>query len=231
MRRLLLFDIDGTLLDAGGAGRSALEDAMLEVYGVGGPFEPLPFDGKTDPAIARALLGARGLDDDAIDERFGALWDAYALRLDIELRRTRARVTTRPGAVQLVERLVSDGRYAVGLLTGNIERGAWRKLAAARLDDWFAFGAFGSDAERREELPPIALERARAATGTAYEPREAIVIGDTPADIACARAGGTRVVAVATGRFTEAELAAHGPDWVIPSLEDDHAVRVALEAP
>lgn len=231
MKRLLLFDVDGTLLDAAGAGRAALGTALIEVYGATGPIDDFPFDGMTDPAIVRALLRTAGLEDAGIDARFDELWKAYGARLEVELLDRAKDVSSRPGVPGLVEGLASDSRFDVGLLTGNIERGAWQKLSACGLAGWFAFGAFGSDAERRDELPAIAIERARAATGTSYEPREAIVIGDTPEDIGCAKAGGTRVLAVATGNFSEAELAGHGPDWVVASLKDHRALARLFEAP
>lgn len=221
---MLLFDVDGTLLDAAGAGRAALEGAMLEVYGTSGPIDGFAFDGLTDPDIVRTLLSMAGFEDAAIDVRLASLWNSYVERLEDELQARRGRVSPCPGVPDLLERLDREPRFCIGLLTGNVEGGAWRKLRACGLDGLFSFGAFGSDAERRGDLPPIALRRARAVTGVTFEREETILIGDTPKDIGCARAGGARVLAVATGRFSVHELEAHGADWVVPGLADVEAV-------
>lgn len=220
MNRLLLFDVDGTLLDAAGAGRAALEGAMQEVYGTSGPIDDFAFDGLTDPDIVRSLLRMAGLENSEIDVRLDSLWDSYDGRLDGELRTRRGQVAAFPGVADLLERLGETRRFRLGLLTGNVESGAWRKLRACGLGGCFGFGAFGSDAEQRADLPPIALRRARAATGIRYTSEETILVGDTPEDIRCARAGRARILAVATGRFSVRELEMHGADWVVPGLED-----------
>jgi phosphoglycolate phosphatase-like HAD superfamily hydrolase len=225
---LLLFDVDGTLLDSAGAGRAALEGAMVEVYGTSGPIDGFAFDGLTDPHIVRSLLSMAGLEDSAIDARLVSLWDSYDGRLEAELRGRRGRVNAYPGVSTLLERLEVEPRFWLGLLTGNVERGAWRKLRACDLDEPFSFGAFGSDAERRGDLPPIAMRRAHAATGIPFEREETILIGDTPEDIDCARAGGARVLAVATGRFSMRELEECGADWVLPGLDDVEVVSELL---
>lgn len=230
MKRLLLFDVDGTLLDAAGAGRAAIEGALRDTFGTTGPIDEFPFAGRTDPEIARGLLRAAGLADEAIDAGFPRLWRAYAVRLEAALEERRGRVLAGPGVPELLRRLAEAGSFALGLLTGNIEEGAWRKLRACRLDGAFAFGAFGSDSERRDELPAIALERARAVTGVRFDPGETVVIGDTPLDIGCARAVGARALAVGTGGYSVSELAAHGPDWVLPSLADAESVVGLLAA-
>lgn len=229
MNRLLLFDVDGTLMDAAGAGRAALEGAMREVYGTTGPIDDFAFDGLTDPYIVRTLLSMEGLEDPAIDLRLASLWDSYDWRLEDELQARRGRVTSFPGVTDLLERLEAEPRFRLGLLTGNVESGAWRKLRSCGLDGRFGFGAFGSDAEQRAQLPAIALRRARAATGIAFTSADAIVIGDTPEDIRCARAGGARILSVATGRFPPAELEAHGADWVVTGLADVAGVVELLE--
>ncbi len=230
MNRLLLFDVDGTLLDAAGAGRAALEGAMREVYETTGPIDEFAFDGLTDPDIVRSLLNMAGLEDPAIDARLASLWDSYDWRLEGELQARRGRVAVFPGVTDLLGRLAEEPRFRLGLLTGNVERGAWMKLRSCGLDGCFGFGAFGSDAERRVDLPPIALRRARATTGIAFTSEEMILIGDTPEDVRCARTGGARILAVATGRFSVEELEAHGADWVVPGLDDVAAVVELIEA-
>lgn len=219
-RIALLFDVDGTLADTMGAGKAALTDAMTAVYGETGPVDSFQFHGRTDPEIVRGLLSAVGWADEAIVRGFGDLWPQYLERLGRELDRLDGRATPLPGVSELLARIALDGRFACGLVTGNLEDGARLKLAAAGIEERFTFGGYGSDAEARDELPGVALGRAADVHGLRFDPARAIVIGDTPADIRCARAGGTRVLAVATGRHSAAELASCGPDAVLPDLVD-----------
>lgn len=228
MRRLLLFDVDGTLVHVDGAGREALRTAMTAVYGVTGPVDSFDFHGRTDPEIVRGLLRAAGLEDAAIDRGLDPLWERYFEGLDRELGSRRERLRTCPGVPALLELLKADGRFLSGLVTGNVEGGARRKLRACGLDGAFPFGAYGSDSERRSDLPPLAVRRARERTGREFRSEEVWVIGDTPLDIACARASGMRAVAVATGRHDPEALAAHGPDALFPDLTDPGAVLDAL---
>lgn len=224
----LLFDVDGTLADTLGAGRSALSAALLEVYGDAGPVETFDFHGRTDPEIVRGLLRAAGRDDDEIDAGFSALWPQYLDRLASELDALDGRAAPLAGVIELLDRLERDDRYVCGLVTGNLERGACLKLDAVGCAARFTFGAYGSDAEERDELPAVALRRAAAVHGREFDSSRAVVIGDTPADIRCARAAGARAVAVATGRHSEAELAAHRPDAVLPDLADTDRVLEVL---
>lgn len=226
--RLLLFDVDGTLVHVDGAGREALRSALTAVYGRTGPIDTFDFRGRTDPEIVRGLLRAAGLEDDAIDRGLDALWERYFRSLDRELGARRDRLRTCPGVRAFLERLDADDRFLPALVTGNAEGGARRKLRACGLDGVFPFGAFGSDSERRSELPPLAVRRARERTGREFRSEEVWVIGDTPLDIACARASGVRAVAVATGRHGPEALAAHGPDALFPDLTDPDAVLDVL---
>lgn len=224
MKRLLLFDVDGTLVDVDGAGRAAVRRALRDVYGETGPVEDFAFHGKTDPAIVRGLLRAEGRDDAWIDGRMDRLWSHYLTALDEELTSRRGRVRACPGVPTLLDALTADERFELALVTGNVREGAWRKLAAASVREPFRYGAFGSDSERRDDLPPLALRRAEQRTGRSFRPGEVWVVGDTPADVQCARQSGIRVLAVATGRPDREELARLDPDHLLADLADTAGV-------
>ena len=232
MSRLLLFDVDGTLVDTDGAGREALRRALRAVFGETGPIDDFDFHGKTDPAIVRGLMREAGRRGEEVDGRLGSLWQSYleALPEELEKRRRRGRVSACPGVVELLESAADDPRFTLALVTGNVAAGAWHKLDAADLSHHFWFGAFGSDSARREELPPLALRRAGRQLGREFAPEEAVVIGDTPEDVRCARASGIRAVTVATGRHRPGELAEHDPDHVFADLSDTEAVIDVLSA-
>ena len=220
---LVLFDIDGTLLHSAGVGRAAITSAMIAVYGTPGPIDELPFDGMTDPQIVRTLLRAAGLDDDEITAGFDRLWAEYTARLGNEIADRRPRMRPAPGVPQLLDALEESGA-TLGLVTGNIEAGAEGKLSAVGLWSRFPFGAFGCDDADRNALPPIALERAFRHTGRRYASPRAWVVGDTPHDIACARASQLPVLAVATGRFSVDDLRRAGADEALSSLRDTDRV-------
>ena len=219
MSVLALFDIDGTLVDTAGSGRDAIEVALVEVFGTPGPIDELSFAGLTDPLIARTLMRHAGFADEEIDARLDALWASYTRHLVERLAERRARARVHEGVVELLEALAAAG-VPLGLVTGNIADGARHKLATLGIADRFAFGSYGSDAENRDRLPAIAIERAHAATGMRFDPDRTWIIGDTPRDIGCARACGIRVLAVATGSFSVDELAAAGADHVLETLAD-----------
>ena len=216
----LLFDLDGTLADTAGAGKAALGPAMVEVYGETGPIDSFNFHGRTDPEIVRGLLTAAGHSDREIDAGLAALWPLYLRRLADELDVLADRAAPLAGVLELLDTLDADDRFASGLVTGNLEEGARLKLAAVGCADRFSFGGYGSDFEQRDALPPVALARAAARFQRSFDSSAAVVIGDTPADIQCARASGARALAVATGRHSEADLAAHHPDAVMADLTD-----------
>jgi len=223
--RLVLFDIDGTLLTAAGAGRRAIHQALRDVFGGVGPADYW-FDGKTDPQIVRDLMRHEGHPDAVIDDRLGDVLTRYADRLGVELQDPRHLPIVHPGVPELLDALESHDDVILGLLTGNIEPGATQKLHAVGLDPArFVIGAFGSDHEQRLELPSIAATRARNHLGRDVE---LVVIGDTPADVACGAGAKRRAIAVATGRYTLAELTACGPAAAFEDLSDTEAVMTAI---
>lgn len=224
---LALFDIDGTLVDTAGAGRDAIEIALIEVFGTAGPIDELSFAGLTDPFIARTLMRHAGFSDSQIDEGLSDLWSAYSGWLEGILVDRRAQAHVHPGVHDLLSALEGLGT-AIGLVTGNIASGARHKLEACGIEGRFPFGSFGSDAENRDELPPIAMRRATEATGREFEDDRTWIIGDTPRDIGCARAAGVRVLAVATGSFTRAELEEAGADVALETLADTELVLSVL---
>jgi len=218
--RLILFDIDGTLLTAGGAPRRAFRRALVEHFGTDGDEARTDFSGKTDPQIVYELMGAAGFADDHIEERIEGLFEHYLTGLERELAAEDDDHRLHPGVAELVPALADDPRVLLGLVTGNVERGARLKLERFGLWPSFRVGAFGSDARERDRLPAIALERARRLTGRRFAGHETVVVGDTPADVQCARAAGAVAVAVATGRPSREQLSASGPDYLLGSLEE-----------
>lgn len=215
MRRLVLFDIDGTLL-RGGPAKDAFVDAMTETYGTPGALDAVSFAGKTDPQIARELLSRAGLSNEEIDRGLERLWGRYLTYLEERLPSDPVRVL--PGAGELLDALAVLEDVGVGLLTGNIEGGARLKLSSGGLWEHFTFGSYGSDHEERDELPAIAVGRAREVYGDIVSAELAVVIGDTPRDVACGKSAGTRTIAVATGSYGMDDLSACGPDHLLEDL-------------
>lgn len=227
MRRLVLFDIDGTLLNAGGAGKRAVKDALHAVYGETGQVERYNMAGRTDPQILREVLGQAGLDRARIDAGMDAFWDVYVRVLRETL--DPASVRALPGAAALVDRVEAEDDTVLGLLTGNVLEGARIKVDAAGLGfDRFQVGAYGSDDGDRAELPAIAVRRAKERTGVEFARKQIVIIGDTPFDISCGEALGVRTIATATGTYSQDELAACNPDHLFADLTDTEAVWRAI---
>lgn len=215
MRRLVLFDIDGTLV-RGGPAKEAFQVALVETFGTAGDTRGVSFAGKTDPQIARELLHGAGFSREEIDRGMIGLWPRYLRHLEERLEALPVEVI--PGVLDLLDALAPLGDVGLGLVTGNIEGGARLKLESARLWGRFSFGGYGSDHEERDPLPAIALRRARDLWGHVVDPCHAVVIGDTPRDVACGRSGGARTLAVATGGYDARALEAAGADRVLPDL-------------
>jgi phosphoglycolate phosphatase-like HAD superfamily hydrolase len=224
---LFLFDIDGTLVWAHGVGRIALTRAMVAVYGTPPLYEAYDTRGKTDPQIVFDVMHAAGVPDDVIYARLSSCFEAYVSHLDLLIDNGHP-VQAMPGIPELVRALSGQRDSVVGLLTGNIERGAHAKLRPTGLLPHFRVGAYGSDDADRRQLPAIARERARALTGRDFPLQEILIIGDTPLDVDCARACGARSVAVATGQHTYEELAACAPDMLFADFSDVDAALLAL---
>jgi phosphoglycolate phosphatase-like HAD superfamily hydrolase len=199
---------------------------MVETYGTAGAVESYDFSGKTDPQIARELLMAAGLEDAVIDAGLAGLWDRYIGEIESHISENPMRLL--PGVASLVEALDSEPDVALGLVTGNIIRGARVKLGSVGLSEYFEVGAYGSDHEVREYLPAIALERAFEAWGVRFPPESAVIVGDTPRDVECGKYVGARTVAVATGRIPREQLEATGADAVFDDFSDVASVIEAL---
>ena len=224
MTRLVLFDIDGTLIRTGGAGVRALARTAAMVFGKAGGTEALRFHGRTDTSLVREFLRLNEIPDTPWNLRH--FLDAYVFFLEAELRAGAGELC--PGVRGLIAGLRAlPEPPVVALLTGNIRLGAALKLAAHGLADEFVLGVFGDDHEDRNQLAVIARDRAGRLLGRRLAGEEILVVGDTPADVACAHHVGARCVAVATGGIALAELLEHSPALAVESLDQVSAQRVA----
>jgi len=213
---LWLFDIDGTLIDSGGAGLRSLREAAAHCFGGDGP--DLDLAGSTDLGVVAGIF--RHFEREESPDGHSAFFAHYLERLDANLASAQFPGRALPGALELLEHLSRQPDVTLGLLTGNTAEGAAIKMRHFGMDRFFAFGAYGSDYADRNLLGPIALARAAQYAGRPFTAAETVVIGDTPKDIACAQAMGARCIAVATGSFTREQLLAYGADQVIGSLEE-----------
>jgi phosphoglycolate phosphatase-like HAD superfamily hydrolase len=219
--QLVLFDIDGTLLTTGLAGVDAMHMAFAELYQIPNGFAGIRTSGKTDAAILQEALTTHRVQAEDALERFH---ERYIFHLRRTLQEPARRRRLMPGLPGLLDILASRADALLGLLTGNFAVAAQLKLESFGIWHYFRCGAYGSDAIDRNALVPIARERARALVGYDILPTQVIVIGDTPRDIACARAHGACAVAVATGEYSIAELQQHRPDYCFADLGDIPAV-------
>lgn len=224
-RRLVLFDIDGTLVTDGGASREAFAVALAEVYGFHGDVRRYDFSGRTDPQIARMILCDDGWSEPEVDSRLPALWHHYLGGLE---RNATGRVRALAGVFGLLDAVHADRQLTVALLTGNIEPGARLKLGAIGLNHFFPFGAFGSDSPRREELPPIAVERAAAVSRHAFRGSDVVIIGDSIYDVRCGVPHGATTIAIASGKTSAETLRAENPDHFFDSAEELEGIFSAI---
>jgi phosphoglycolate phosphatase-like HAD superfamily hydrolase len=223
-RRLLLFDIDGTLITSGGAGEGALKDAMKERFGVEEDLQGILLAGATDAKIARELLAKHHIEVSA--ENVAALLDEYLQHLAGRMSRHDGRLL--PGIVPVLQALENHPEAVLALLTGNLTRGAEIKLTHYGVWNFFEFGAFADDHHDRNELGKFALARAHERHGIEFPPERVYVIGDTPRDIECGRAIGAKTVAIATGHYSMPELAEHAPDFLFEDFSDTQRVLACL---
>ena len=228
--KLILFDIDGTVLLSDGAGKRAVLRAMKEVYGTTGP-EGHRFDGKTDPQIVRELQRLEGHADDHIDAHLPRAIGRYVELLSEELDRPGSRAYTLPGIFDLLDAVEARDDAVLGLLTGNVVDGARAKLEAVGIDpDRFVVGAYGSDHEIRAQLPAIARRRGVEAQGHDFVGHDIVIIGDTPSDIQCGQSIGVRAIGVATGHYSVKDLLDCGAYAAFEDLSDTTAVLNAIFA-
>lgn len=226
--RLLLFDIDGTLIRSHGAGRQAMTLALQEMFGATGPIDDYRMDGKTDPRIITDLLSAAKYPRHEIEKKLPEIYRLMAKHgRDIFPQQG---ITALPGIQSLLAQLHEDSNLLLGLLTGNSSHTAPLKLIAAGLNPAiFQVGAYGSDHMDRNALPAIAMKRAEELTGKPFNGNNTIIIGDTPADILCARAGQATAVAVATGSHPMENLAQYKPEYLFENLLDNERFLAILQ--
>ncbi|MBI5057121.1 MAG: HAD hydrolase-like protein [Nitrospirae bacterium] len=213
MKKLVLFDIDGTLITAGGAGTRSLNMAFHALFNIEGAFKNITMAGKTDIQIIKEGLGTHGF---SMDGNVKRMQETYLRFLQIEINNPMKKI--KPGIKETLD-LLRAMEMPLGLLTGNLEGGARIKLHPFGLNEYFPDGAFGSDDEDRDRLLPIAIEKF-SRMGFEFTPRECIVVGDTPRDVRCAKIHGAHCIAVATGPYSKEELLKTGADIVFDSLED-----------
>jgi phosphoglycolate phosphatase len=226
--KVVLFDIDGTILWTHGAARRAIHGALEDIFGAALP-DGIQFDGKTDPQIVRELLELGDIPVHQIEDRIPQAIARYVELLHVELGGTDLRDKIFPGVLPLLDTLEARDDVLLGLLTGNVREGAVAKLKAVGIDpERFRVGAFGSDHAERPQLPSIARARASTLLGRTIPGRDVVVIGDTPADIGCGRGIGARAIGVATGRYSTDALHACNAAAVFSDLSDTDAVMRAI---
>ncbi len=228
--KLILFDIDGTLIRSHGAGRETLRESLQEIFGTTGPIDTYQMSGKLDSRIVTDLLTAAGISQSEIKAKLPDVSQRMSEKGLVTF--WEKGMTACSGVENLLKSLQQHKNTVVlGLLTGNAFQTAPLKLLAAGIaPSQFMVGAYGSDALDRNDLPTIAMERASALTGHTFNGKNTVIIGDTPADILCARAGKATAVAVASGWHASSTLAKYQPDHLLENLADtNHVLNILLE--
>ncbi len=222
---IIFWDIDGTLIDSAGAGVHAWVRGMVECFGLEGNIEGIKWAGRTDPFIGRLFFEKYGIEE--MNSNFDYFLSRYVHYLDAELEKANGVVL--PGVHALVEAVANHSGVQQALLTGNIAKGAEKKLRHYGLWHYFPFGSFADGIFDRNELSPIALQLARERVHPDLEGGDLVIIGDTPYDIQCGKVIGARTVGVATGHFTEDQLRAEKPDLVLPDFGQPDQLLKALD--
>jgi phosphoglycolate phosphatase-like HAD superfamily hydrolase len=217
--RVVLFDIDGTLVLTGGAGQRAMARAFEELFAISDAFRDIPMAGRTDTWILSSAAAVHGI----FPSTLSAFQNAYLVLLEQELESPNPKKAVMPGVRALLDALAARDDTFLALLTGNYEKAARLKLEHFDLWRYFSCGAFADDAADRNSLLPKALERVHSCGGPSAHPADVIVVGDTPHDVACALVAGARPVGVATGPFSAEELRASGAEIVFEDLSDTGA--------
>lgn len=229
LRRLVLFDIDGTILSDRGASRSAFASALHAVFGYTGDLSRYDFSGRTDPQIAHMVLRDAGFAATEVEDALPALWELYLAELARNA--TPERVHVFPGIRELIAELARHDDVVLALLTGNIEPGARLKLGGAALNDHFPFGAFGSDSADRVQLPPIAIGRASDRVGRTFRGADVVIIGDSIYDVRCGAPYDATTIAVASGKTPAETLRAENPRHFFEDASDLDRIMEAILGP
>ncbi|MBN1279578.1 MAG: HAD hydrolase-like protein [Chlorobium sp.] len=216
LKKLVLFDIDGTLLKVSSINRRILMDALLEIYGTEGSAATHDFSGRMDSTIIYDVLDGTGLTRHAIEGKFDAAKQSYIRRFRKETKTSD--ITLLVGVRELLNDLASRSNILLGLLTGNFEASGRHKLQLPGIEHYFSFGAFADDGFHRNDLPSVAVERAYRITGKRFIGQDIVIVGDTVHDITCARVLDGRSIAVATGNFSMDELQKHKPSDLFENL-------------
>jgi len=229
LKKLVLFDIDGTLLSVNSVNRRILMDALREVYGTEGSAGNHDFAGKMDSIIIYEVLHNAGLSDGVIAEKFDKAKQTYIEMFRMQSKSTD--VVLMDGVRKLLDELSAHSELIVGLLTGNFEGSGRHKLLLPDINHYFPFGAFADDGASRNELPQVAVEKAYQLTGKRFSEQNIIIIGDTEHDIACARVLNAKSIAVATGSYSTEELKKHNPHILYKNLcETDIVISEILHS-
>lgn len=227
MKRLILFDIDETILKSDGAGRRAISRALREIFGKDFQMDHVSMSGKTDPQILHEILNHAGMDRQEIENSLESIYAIYIELLREEIDNAKF-FRLHEGVVELLESLSNNDKTFLGLLTGNIEKGARLKLSRFELNDYFPIGAYGCDSADRMQLPAVAVNRAVSHFNRNFQADETVIIGDSIYDVLCAKQYGARSIAVNTGLTSKEQLEAQSPDYLFASLKDTNAVMDAI---
>lgn len=232
LKRLVLFDIDGTLLWPDGAGRASMKAALEKLFGTAGDIDSYHFAGNTDRETVFSLMSREGFDPEEIELRFRQLGPTMEMALRDVLARKTHNIRPCPGALELIGALSGYQEILLGLVTGNLKPTATLKLEAVGFDPAvFKVGAFGELSAWRADLPPHAVKQAYELTGARFGDGQTLTVGDTPADVTCGQSVGARSIAVMTGWTPRPEMEAAGPDYLFDDLSDTQALLAAILAP